>query len=268
MVPTDIGRLFVQRARDVVQLTLEIDRELFSNRTLQSGRLRVGAGPFPGQTVVAAAAADFARSFPRVTLVLEVGNWDELLVRLRSRELDMFIAEASTLGNEPDLEVGLLSSHPVYFVARAGHPLATKPTVSASDTFGWPFVAPSRIPPRLLQPMLAAQRSNPDPEAAQRIFPSIECSAIGTVKRIVEGSDAITGLTLSTVADEIREGRIALLGTEPWLTLSYGVVRLKGRTMSHAAEAFHGLLLEAERDASATETRLVEVLRRSRPVAS
>lgn len=256
VVPTDIGRLFIQRARDVVQLADDINRELFSHRTLQSGRLRVGAGPFPGQTLVASAAAAFARSYPRVTIQLDVRNWDELLSKLRSRDLDLFVAEVSTLTNEPDLDVQPLSAQRVFLVARRGHPLDGKPGVTATDTFGYPFVAPSRIPPRLLEPMLAAQRLHPDPEATRRVFPSIECSATGAIKRILLGSDAITGLALSAVEDELEAGTLSVLGAESWLTLNYGVVRLKGRPMNHAAEKFHSLLHEMEQTAALEEERL------------
>ena len=47
-----------------------------------------------------------------------------------------------------------------------------------------------------------------------------------------------------------------LLGTEPWLYLHYGVVSLKGRPSTQAAERFRTLVLEAEREAAREEERL------------
>jgi len=105
--------------------------------------------------------------------------------------------------------------------------------------------------------MLAAHRAAPERQTALRPFPSIECNALATVKRIVAGSDTITAFTLSSIATELETRRYALLGTEPWLCLRYGVVRLKGRPLTPAAEKFLELVLDAERAATLEEQRLL-----------
>lgn len=256
-VPTDVGRLFLQRARDIVRLAGELDEELVGARTLQSGRARIGAGAYPAEAIVAAAAARCARGFPNLTLDLVVGTWDELLQLLRGRELDLFIGETSTLQQDHDLDVEPLGRHPLLFVARRGHPLAGRRDVTAADTFSWPFVAPSRVPPRILERMLQAQRSATDPAARSRPFPSMLCRSLGTVKRIVEGSDAITGLTADAFADRAEASRFAVLGTEPWLHLQYGLVRIRDRPLSRAAEKFRELLFEAERETASRAGNLL-----------
>ena len=43
------------------------------------------------------AAARFAEQFPRVSVRLHSGNWDDLVQQLRSRTLDFFVAETSLL---------------------------------------------------------------------------------------------------------------------------------------------------------------------------
>ena len=247
VVPTDLGRLLIQRTRQVVLLAEDVDRDVLNRRTLQGGHVNVGAGPFPAETIVSTALVRFIGAYPQVNVTLEVRDWDELLRRLRTRELDFFVAEASTLAREPDLAIDAMSARPLYFVARTGHPLASHRTVTAADTFAFPFVSPSRIPPRVLEPMLAAQPDASGAGATARVFPSVQCNALSAVKRIVAGSDAITALTLPVIAEELEDGRFTLLGSEPWLTLGYGLVTLKGHPMSHASERFREFVEEAER---------------------
>lgn len=258
VVPTDLGRLYIERARDLLRLADELDREAVTHGTLGAGRVAVGGGPYPAESFLGPAAVKFVGQFPQVSVQLLARNWDELLQQLRSRELDFFVAETSTLQREPDLEVvPMPSGHSVYFVARAGHPLAERGSVGLNEVFEWPFASPSRIPPRILDPLLAAHRAASQRRPAARPFPSIQCNGLGPVKRILATSDAVSASILSCIATELETGQLVLLGTEPWLHLHYGIVSLKGRPWTQAAEKFRGFVLDAEREATLEETRLV-----------
>jgi DNA-binding transcriptional LysR family regulator len=159
--------------------------------------------------------------------------------------------------SEPDLNIEPMEEHPLYFVARNAHPLATRARVTPTDTFSFPFISPARIPPRLLEPMLAAQRKA-DPTALARAFPSVECNSLAAVKRIVAGSNAITAATLQGVSSELESGTFALLGREPWLTVRYGVVVLKGHPLSSAAMRLRELVIEAEQAVAVEEKQLLK----------
>lgn len=171
VVPTDTGRLFVQRSRQVVQLAEDLDQSVQAERTLQSGQLTVGSGPFPLESVITSALGRFMAAYPAIGVRVRVRDWDELLPRLRARELDFFVAEISTLKQEPDLEVEPMAEHALYFVGRAAHPLAGRDNVSADQTLAYPFIAPARIPPRLLEPMLRAGRKLAGRKAAPQGVP-------------------------------------------------------------------------------------------------
>jgi hypothetical protein len=49
-----------------------------------------------------------------------------------------------------------------------------------------------------------------------------------------------------------------VLGTEPWMRLHYGIVSLRGRPWTQAAEAMRELVLEAETDSTHLGQRLLE----------
>ena len=61
-VPTDLGRLYIERARDVLRMADELDREAVSHGNLRTGRVAVGGGPFPADAVLGRAAAKFCRA--------------------------------------------------------------------------------------------------------------------------------------------------------------------------------------------------------------
>jgi DNA-binding transcriptional LysR family regulator len=258
VVPTDLGRLYIERARDLVRMAEELDREAVSHGNLRTGRVAVGGGPYPAESVLARAAAKFVQQFRGIGVLVRSRNWDELARDLRSRELDFFVAETSTLQREPDLEIAPMPApHPVYFVARAGHPLAAGGNATAADAFAWPIVAPSRVPPRMLDPMLTSHRSVTRQAAAPYPFPSIECDALAPAKRIALNSDAITASIPSCVSTELESGRLVLLAREPWMHLHYGIVSLKGRPLTQVAERFLEFVLEAEREAVSEDERLI-----------
>jgi DNA-binding transcriptional LysR family regulator len=88
-------------------------------------------------------------------------------------------------------------------------------------------------------------------------FPSVECNSLAAVKRIVAGSDALTAVTLSCISSELENGQFELLGDEPWLTVRYGIVGLKGHPMSSAATRLREFVIDAERAVSLAELQLI-----------
>lgn len=257
VVPTDLGRLYVERARDVLRLADELDREAVTRGALGVGRVSVGGGPYPAESFLGPATVRFIEQYPRIQVQLHARDWDELLHELRSRELDFFVAETSTLQREPDLEVEPLpSAHSLYFVARSGHPLARRRSVGIEEALAYPFVAPSRIPPRVLDPMMAAHRASVPHLRDAHPLPSIQCNGLAPAKQIIADSDVISATILSCIAGELERGQFVLLGTAPWLHLNYGVVSLKNRPWSQAAEKFLEFVKQAERVAATEERRL------------
>ncbi|MFM7141280.1 MAG: LysR family transcriptional regulator [Alphaproteobacteria bacterium] len=257
-VPTDLGRITIARARDLVRMADELDREARDRRSVASGHVAVGGGPFPAEMLLGRAAPAFMAQHPNVSLQLHSRNWEEMLRMLRARTLDFFIGERSMLEGESDLEIEALPTvHPLFYFARPEHPLFARRELSLADLFHWSIISPSRIPPRVLEPMLRAREQFRASGGTPRRFPAIECGSVRMQIRIVEESDALAVAPIEIVADGLDRGRLALLATEPWLHLQYGIVRLAGRTLTSAAERFRDFVVEAEAEATREEARLV-----------
>jgi hypothetical protein len=78
------------------------------------------------------------------------------------------------------------------------------------------------------------------------------------VKRIVAASDVVSASILPCIAEDLDSGRFKLLATEPWMHLQYGLISLRGRPWTQAAETLRGFVLDAERDATQLERRLLQ----------
>ena len=257
-VPTDLGRVLIHHARLITRMTETLNQQITSNPALVSQELVIGTGPYPGETIVSRAIGQFLDAHPRIKVRVEVRNWDELLVKLRNHELGMFIAEISTLDREPDLHIEALANHPLYSMARAGHPLAGRSPVGIGDLLHYPIIAPSRIPPRVLEPVLAALSKSPGMYAAASAFPALTCSDFSMARQVVTGSDAIMVGSLGCVAEQLERNEFAVLGTEPWMQMNYGVVTLKaGQPMSNAMLMFREYLNQAEQAITEEEKSLI-----------
>ncbi len=256
--PTDSGRVLIARLRQIVQLTEDLDRDLVNERGLQGGHLHVGGGPFPAQSMLADALARFVADYPLVVVRVIMRDWDELLRRLRAREIEFFVAEISTFGSETDLDIEPMEMHPTLIFARHGHPLAARAPVGFADGLAYPFAVLSRIPPRGLEPIRSAQRRLADAVAGHRAFPALEFNALEAVKRIVLGSDALMVAPPSCVAAELENGRLVAIGSEPYLSLRYGIVKLKTQPLTAAGERFREYVLDAERAFTEQEQELLE----------
>ena len=257
VVPTDLGRVLIQHARQITNMT-DAMHAVIGNQALSSQDLVLGAGPFPGNTIVSRAVASFIDTHPRVKIRVEIRNWDELLPRLRSQELDLFVAETSTLEGEPDLEVETMARHPIYFLARCGHPLAGQPVLDMGKVFSNPVISPSRVPPRVLEPVLAAIARTKGLQPDANAFPALLCSDFSIIKQVVTGSNAIMASSLSSVRPELERGELVVLGAEPWMHLHYGLVMRKStQPVSSAILTLRDYLVEAERLVSEAEEALI-----------
>jgi DNA-binding transcriptional LysR family regulator len=177
-----------------------------------------------------------------------VDHWQGLAQALEAGEIELFVGEASEMDRDPALRVDLLAADQGVFFCRAGHPLAQRRRVTLEDVRAHPFVAP-RIPPRILTWLF------PGPGRSPQV---IECESYAALRAAVEASDAVSGGFISVIADAVRERRLVALPVHvPEFVLHAGVVSLRRRTLSPAAESFAKIVLEVDRELSHRETQLL-----------
>lgn len=237
---SDFGRVFMQHASELVLGAEDLEREVALARGLSTGELAVGAGAYVMATLVPVCVPAFAAAHPGVRLRVMTDSPSMLGRLVRTRTLDLCVAEDSILGSDDDLElVSRLAPLPGHLIVRKGHPLTTRARVGMADALAYPFAQVVMLPPRVLKPILASNRfAMPRSHTPPAPFPAIECPTLELATKIVAKSDAFTFATLGMVRDEIERGDIVPLLHEPWMHSSWAVARLRKRTMSPAMTAF------------------------------
>ena len=257
---TDFGRVFMERAADLVSDAADLEREVALAKGLATGEVSVGVGPYVLEALMPASAAGFAAAHPGVRLRVLMDSPAAMARLVRTRAVDLAIAEATVLEHEEDLElVSRLAPLIGHVLVRAGHPLATKTRIRMADVLDYPFAQVVMLPPRVLKPIIASRRP-----AAVRSgttappFPAIECPTLRLAASIVANSNAFTFATLGMVRAELESGQIVPVLHEPWMSSGWAIVRVRKRTMSPTMTAF---VAELER-AHAEVLRSEELLRR------
>lgn len=241
---TDYGRLFLERAQELLRAADEFNQQIVDAGQLSSGRIAIGSGPYPAEGVVASTIVRFLNTYPNIEQKIVIRSPEELLLALRNFEIEFFIADISALDMQNELHITPMLQHLAYFVGRAGHPLAGN-IPSLAQIFLFPLALPTRLPPRVYGPLYSAWIEVD--AKSRRPLPTIECASLAIIKRILLESDAITARPLTGLETELENGSLVLLHSEPWLHTKYGFVERKDAVLSQEASAFKTLLMEEER---------------------
>jgi DNA-binding transcriptional LysR family regulator len=255
---TDFGRVFMQHAEELVSGAADLEREVALAKGLATGELSVGAGAYVMAALVPNCAPAFAAAHPGVRLRILMDSPPAVARLVRTRALDLGVAEASVLEKDENLEiVARLAPMAGYVVVRAGHPLTARKQVTLSDVLEFPFAQVVMLPPRVLKPVLASRRTRkPSTGTPPAPFPAIECPTLRLATDIVARSDAFTFASLGTVRAELTRRQVVPLLHEPWMYNEWAIARLRKRTMSPAMTAFAAELTRAHRNALREEDRL------------
>ena len=267
--PTDMGRLLLDRAAEVLARAEDLGREMESLQGRGGGVLRVGAGTYPAGMVVGDAVSALVRLRPDVQVQVVVESVFNLLPLLRRRELDVVIGDVAAVAGDADFHVTALAPRQGYFVCRAGHPLLALTAPAIADVLAYPVISSARNVARRLAPAVAATRQSGRPVPAA---PTVTCESLDMMKTIAAGSDGVAILPLNVIARELEEGTLAVLPlVEPSVRADFGLIRLANRTPPPSAEDFTRLLHEADASVSrvcaAIEQRLFGKRRPARKVA-
>lgn len=247
--PTRVGDRVVASARRLLASAADLRQDLTLLRTGDLGDVAVGAGPFSGRTLMTAVLAALHQAHPRVRVRLEVSDANALRQRLEADALDFFVAEIREVPLSDTLQVERLGFLRGGLYCRAGHPLAQRDkALDARDVRHLPFAS---VPmPEALARALARDLGLP-----AGLSLALECDSPQLLLDFVLRTDAAMFAIALSVQDAVDEGRLKLLRvrelTHPnvpgLLGTELGIVRLRHRTMSPAAEVAIELLREQAR---------------------
>lgn len=252
---TDFGRVFMQHAQEVLRSAQELEREVDQARGLAAAEVSAALGPYVVDAIGAQAAGVFTVTSPDIRLRLVMADPASVARAVRTRSVDLGIAEDTMIADEDDLETAVtLSPLRGWILVRVGHPLAGRRDVTLSDVLEFPFAQVVMLPPRILKPLLAARRQASC--GAPPAFPALECATVRLALGAVTHSDAFTIGTLDQVRPQLDGGQIVPVLQPPWLRSSWSIFRLRKRSMSPAMSALVAAFQKAHEAALAEDQAL------------
>lgn len=230
------GRLVLEHARRLLDGSRALHSAVTQLDNLDSGELRLGAGPYPAARLVPRALGRFASQHPGVRVQLCLENWHSLRQRLLDDAVELFVADSRELEGDPLLDILPLRRHAGTLFCRPGHPLLQRQTVQLAELSGY-ALAGTQLPEEVEQSLSTlAGRNKPL---------GIECDNFMVLKAVVAESDVVSMAPWDVVAEDVLAGRLAVLNT-PGGTSAYGLVSHAARSLSPAARAMRDLLLEED----------------------
>jgi DNA-binding transcriptional LysR family regulator len=134
---TDAGQVVVRHADAILARLADAEAELEAIAGLRGGRLRLGAFPSAGASVMPRAIALYRERHPAVDLTLQPAEPEDGIALLRSGEIDIAMTIATTYDDVcmhgPGIEEHHLLDDPMYVILPATHSLAHRRSLRLSD---------------------------------------------------------------------------------------------------------------------------------------
>jgi DNA-binding transcriptional LysR family regulator len=249
--PTDLGQLVLDRARDLLARAGDLEASLRQARGAETGELAIALGPYAAAMLLESALAQIVGEARSVRLHTFVGDWTDVLQRLRAGQVGLGVMETSLLADDPALEVRPLRTHEAHWVVRRGHPLDRGRDATMAEVVEHACAVPARLPPRVLEQILRARGRA---AAARTPTVALQCADIGLLLRLAARVDVAVPVPLLLARPWLEAGTLVAIGREPWMVTQFGIVRPRQRPVNPIAARVAEALVQADAEfAAATE---------------
>jgi DNA-binding transcriptional LysR family regulator len=231
------GEYLLVHVQRILGALREAENLLAKLRKVEAGVVQLGM-LMTAKYFVPHLLAEFMREHPGVQPRLLEGNRQELVDAMHRNELDLAI-----MGRPPrelDTRAEAFAPHPLGIVASASHPLATVAEVPTSELAREPFI---------IREQGSGTRGTMEALFREwRIAPPVimQMNSNESIKQAVAANLGVAFLSLHTVAEELRTGRLVTLRIDELpLIRHWHIVHLSHRVLSPAAETFRHFVLES-----------------------
>jgi DNA-binding transcriptional LysR family regulator len=247
VVPTTFGELLLRRGEAIFDSLEGLRHEIDGLRGLEAGVLIVGAGPAGAGGHLGPALGRMAERHPNVRVQVVLRAFPDLLEGMRKGQVDIVLGgHIGDIAGDATFDVVPVAMAKGFFFCRRGHPLLRKKQIRLEELRKQPIIGPylPRTVIEWLYPDYLARIQEPDIPP----FPhTIQCNDYFLIKAIVAQSNVIGGGPYSVIAHDVRTGLLSILDVEEFpRNVRFGVVRIRDRQVSPAAQAFIDCVLEAD----------------------
>ncbi|MBK5933847.1 DNA-binding transcriptional LysR family regulator [Rhodovulum imhoffii] len=193
----------------------------------------VSTGKYFGPTIVAA----LRQAYPKIEVLLKVGNRDSTIAHLQASSVD--IAIMGRPPRVPDVKASVLGPHPHVLIAPPGHRLVgagrVSPAALLDETF---LVREEGSGTRILTVRYL------DKLGQGRAYRLIELDSNETIKQAVVAGLGVALISRHTITDELKNGRLVLLEADGLpLVRQWFLLHRRDAVLSSASRKVHDYIL-------------------------
>lgn len=240
-VLTPLGQEVVQRARQIVQGAVSLQRSAMLFRQGSGGSIRVGLGSGPAALIMTPLLCHMAAHRPHVPTTMTTGPTDLQLVQLRARRLDALVVDARRVVPAEDLNIEFLNQVRAGFVCRKDHPLAGRRAVSLEDMLAYP-IASTPLSDEVARLIVQRYGARADPAR----MTTLVCDDVNSMIDTVHRTQAIFLGIVAAARKGIKAGNLVELSVRPALNASaqFAYITLEGATQAPIMSFFREFVIE------------------------
>jgi molybdate transport repressor ModE-like protein len=229
---TDAGHVLAARAAQALASLGAAEEELGAIAGLQTGTIHLGASTAPGVYLLPDTLGCFRRTYPGVTVEVEVAASDEILRRLLNGRVQLALVGATTADDRIKLEPFLEDE--IVGVAKPGLAPLKRGALAASQLSEFMLLA--------REPGSSSQRVIDEELRAIGVRPAgrWELGSSEAIKRAAREGLGVAFLSRYAVAEEVERGDLESfrLAQRPPLLRRFSIAHLAGRPLSPAEVSF------------------------------
>lgn len=256
VTPTPYGEVLLRRATGVFEELRQADHELRALTDASHGELRLGGTPALCAGLLPHLVGAVRSNHPGFQFTVGELESGRLASEVAARSLDLGLGREHAAGDAHDLTFERLFDDRLFIVAGPQHPLAARRSITLAETARHPWVLPTEgVVTTHLQ------------DEFRRHALALPPAAVRTMSMLVRHELVATGNFLT-----VMYGSVLRFGNAPRLLrvlpvdlpsgIPVGVIRLKNRTLSPAAETF---IQSTHRMVRSMQALTASQLRRAKP---
>lgn len=146
VVPTELGRKILVRARFISKQLQELDDEVAQIRGLQTGAVSICLSPLAAVKIVPPAMARFRRSYPNIKINLLSGLYPGAINMLREGRVDMVVGPIPASKHLRDIAVEEIVQTPISVITSRTSKVATSSSLGDLTDSDWIMIGATEGP--------------------------------------------------------------------------------------------------------------------------
>lgn len=232
---TPIGRMFLGKMENAMDLINEVKREIEEQLDPERGTVRIGFPSSLAAYLLPTVISAFRKEHPEVNVQLHQDSYRHLMEAVLRGDIDLaLLGPVPTHDDRLNSEVLFVEDLVALLPAR--HPLASRKTLKLEELRHDPFIQSPKG--YILQTIVenACKQNGFEPKV------SFEGKDIDAIKGLVAAGLGVTLLPEITLVDSLPRPTVKVALAEPAVTRTVGIITPKNRKLLPTEQLFHSFL--------------------------